>query len=212
MAAHAHLKNAFMEDEKCDNLMSWLIKTPIGLQSLYMTHPNNHQVVKPLVSHCRYLAYTSLLTGEWNFILATMCSMSLEISGKLLVSLCIQTKTHHLKQVQHEPCRRKATGTTDGNQHSSNPAAIIKILNQLIAYNEQLQKNQYIINRITISLRNCGWTGCSRNWMIPMLIYQFRRDWLSNSVLIWTIFWLLNSACDKSNKIAKLQRMPRNVP
>ena len=24
MAAHAHLKNEFMEDEKCHNLMSWL--------------------------------------------------------------------------------------------------------------------------------------------------------------------------------------------
>ena len=25
MAAHAYLKNEFMEDEKCQNLMSWLV-------------------------------------------------------------------------------------------------------------------------------------------------------------------------------------------
>ena len=35
MAAHAYLKNEFTEDKKCQNLMSWLIQTPIANTDVY---------------------------------------------------------------------------------------------------------------------------------------------------------------------------------
>ena len=43
MAAHARLKNAFTEEEKCHNLMTWLSSSYHYLHYFYRIHHHHHQ-------------------------------------------------------------------------------------------------------------------------------------------------------------------------